>query len=120
MSSKNGYPFPTQSEIVSQLATDEAFRFECLGILVGRQTSDELETKSTKHTNKRGLRCSEASWMPALFVKIHNNRDEVTSEELDRLATVLPTYRKQLAAHFRGQMLAKNPELAAVAQKFGV
>lgn len=111
MSNNNGYPFPTQKQIVAQIANDQAFQIECAAILVQRQTHDELETKSTKYSNRRGLRCSESCWMPALVDKIRN-AEEVTNEELDRLADVLPVYRKQLAAHFREEMVANDPALA--------
>lgn len=117
--SNNGYPFPTQKTIAAQLATDEAFRIECLGILVQRQTDDELETKTTRHSNKRGLRCSESVWMPTLCAKIRN-AEEVTVEEMDRLAATLPVYRKQLAAHFREEMIANDPTLAEKAKVFGL
>jgi len=117
--SNNGYPFPTQKTIAAQIATDEAFQVECLGILVQRQTEDELETKTTRHSNKRGLRCSESVWMPTLAAKIRN-AEEVTQEELDRLAGVLPVYRKQLAAHFREEMIANDPTLAEKAKVFGL
>lgn len=116
----NGYPFSTQKEIKAQLAESSQFRLECLSILCDRQTSDELETKTTKHTNKRGLRCSEASWFPAMLAKINNEPDAVTPADYDRLASTLPKYRKQLAAHFRDAMLNANPELAVQAAKFGL
>lgn len=117
--SNNGYPFPTQKEIVHQINTSHEFRVNCLSVLVERQTDDEIESKSTKYTNKRGLRCSEAVWMPELAAKLKNG-DEVTGEELVRLQTVLPVYRKQLAAHFRQQMLNNDPTLAEKAAKFGL
>lgn len=119
MANNNGYPFPTQKQIVSQIAVDEAFQIECLGVLVQRQTDDELETKSTKYSNRRGLRCSESSWMPALAAKLRN-AEEVTAEEFSRLASILPVYRKQLAAHFRDTMIANDPTLAEKAKVFGI
>lgn len=117
--SGNGYPFPTQKEIVAQIETSHEFRVQCLNILVQRQTDDELETKTTKYTNKRGLRCSESVWMPELAAKLRNG-DEVTGEELSRLQGVLPVYRKQLAAHFRSEMLSNDPTLREQAAKFGL
>lgn len=120
VSKGNGYPFISRREIVAQLETSSQFRLECLAILVDRQTTDELEAKATKHTNKRGLRCSEASWFPSLLAKINNAPDEVTRADYDRLAATLPKYRKQLAAHFRAMDLDRNPELAAQAAKFGL
>lgn len=119
MANNNGYPFRTQKDIVAQLATDTAFQYECLSILVGRQTSDEVEEKVTKYTNKRGLRCSESVWMPTLDQKIRNG-EQLTPEESARLDATLPIYRKQLAAHFRAVALATNPELAEKAKTFGV
>lgn len=116
----NGYPFATQKDIVNQLATDSAFRLECLEILCRRQTTDELEEKATKYTNKRGLRCSESVWMPELLANLKNDPEAVTGEALSRLATTLPKYRKQLAAHFRNEQLNNDPSLATQAAKFGL
>ena len=119
MSNNNGYPFPTQKQIREQVLADETFAIECLGVLVARQTDDELETKSTKYSNRRGLRCSESVWMPELFAKIRN-AEEVTVEEIVRLQETLPVYRKQLAAHFRQEMIANDPTLAEKASVFGL
>lgn len=119
MANSNGYPFLTQKDIATRLAADFTFRLQCLDILVARQTSDEVEEKSTKYTNKRGLRCSEAAWMPELARKLAVG-EEVTSEEYDRLAGILPVYRKQLAAHFRAEAIAANPELAEKGKVFGL
>ena len=116
----NGYPFITQKQIATRLAVDPAFHVECLQVLVARQTSDEQEEKVTKYTNKRGLRCSEAVWMVQLATKYRNEPETVTAEETARLARTLPLYRKQLAAHFRQQQLAENPELAEKARAFGL
>lgn len=120
MANNNGYPFLTQSEIKSRLAESAEFRTECLSILVSRQTSDEVEEKATKYTNKRGLRCSESVWMVQLDASLRNAPETVTAEELDRLARTLPIYRKQLAAHFRAEKLAAQPELAEKARVFGL
>jgi hypothetical protein len=117
---QNNYPFVTQKQIVSRLAESPAFSLDCLDILVSRQTDDEIETKTTKHVNKRGLRCSEATWMVQLAAKVRNNVEPLTDEEWCRLNRTLPIYRKQLASHFRKEQLAANPELAAQAAKFGL
>lgn len=120
MASNNGYPFPTQSQIAHRIATDRGFAIQCLGVLVSRQTSDELDEKATKYSNKRGLRCSESVWMVELDAKLRNASEEVTSEEMNRLVTTLPVYRKQLAKHFRTEMLKSDPALAAKAAAFGI
>lgn len=120
MANTNGYPFVTQSQIVARLAEEPSFRLSCLAILVGRQTSDEVEEKATKYTNKRGLRCSESVWMVSLLAKFINSPETVTGEDNDRLARTLPIYRKQLAAHFRNVDLANQPELAEKARQFGL
>jgi len=119
MAHSNGYPYMTKNQIADEVATNREFAITCLGILCQRQTDDELESKTTKHTNKRGLRCSEASWMPALAATIHNG-GEVSDDDWNRLHNVLPVYRKQLAAHFRAQQAEQNPDAAAAARVFGV
>lgn len=116
----NGYPFLTQNQIVARLSESVDFRIESLQVLVARQTSDEQEEKVTKYTNKRGLRCSESVWMVQLAAKFRNEPEAVTTEEHERLASILPVYRKQLAAHHRQLALAGNPELANQAAKFGL
>jgi hypothetical protein len=116
----NGYCFPSQKEIVAQLSQSSEFRVECLEILVARQTNDELEEKATKYSNKRGLRCSESVYFPTLLSNLRNDPAAVTSEDFDRLARTLPTYRKQLAQHFRLEMIKADPTLAAQAAKFGL
>jgi hypothetical protein len=120
MASNNGYPFITQAQVVLQINIDRGFAIRCLQVLCGRQTSDELEEKTTKYTNKRGLRCSESVWMPELAAKLQNESEAVTSEEINRLVTTLPVYRKQLAAHFRKEQLEAKPELADKASVFGL
>lgn len=116
----NGYPFVSQREISEQIATSYQFRVEALNILCGRQTADELEEKATLYVNKKGLRCSEAVWFPQLAAKLQNSPEDVTPVELERLQRTLPVYRKQLAAHFRAEMLERQPELAAQAARFGL
>ena len=116
----NGYPFMTQAEVAIRLQNEEPFRLECLAILCERQTPDELEERATKHTNKKGLRCSESVWMPELYTKIQGSPEQVTPEEMNRLTSTLHVYRKQLAAHFRTQMLEQDPSLGQKAALFGV
>lgn len=119
-SNSNNYPFPTQKHIVAALATNEAFRHTCLRHLVARQTEDERESKSTKYSNKRGLRCSESVWMVELDAKLRNEPDAVTDEEQARLQRTLPVYRKQLAAFVREQMMEADPSLRERAKVFGL
>ena len=116
----NGYPFMTRNQVVARLATDTEFQVRCLNLLVERQTEEELEAKATKYANRRGLRCSEAVWMPELAAKLRNSPDEVTGEEMARLARVLPVYRKQIALCLRQEQLANDPSLAEKAALFGV
>lgn len=118
-SSSNGYPFPTKTEIVGLIESDKAFRLQCLTILVSLQTKTELARLQTHKSNKRGLRCSESAWMPQLAEKVSNG-DRLSSEEQERLVSVLPVYRKQLAAHFRSEVLNRHPELKKEARVFGV
>ncbi len=116
----NGFPFASKKEIAERLAVSVDFQIECLKIVVGRQTDDELEEKATKYTNKSGLRCSEAVFFPALLAKLQNEPESVTAAEYERLDATIPKYRKQLALHFRAEALASNPELAVAAAKFGL
>ena len=110
------YPFITKSQIKAQLASDPAFVLTCLAVLYAAQTDHEQDTKSTRDRNRRGFMSSHAVRGSVLAVKAAG---EGLSEEETVLASgIVCRYTKQLAAHFRREEIAANPELAEAARVF--
>jgi hypothetical protein len=111
------YPFRTKKDILAQVAADDAFAKSCLCVIYDRQTSVEQELKTTKSRNARGFMSSHAVRGSELAVKVKSG-EELTDEEMDKARTLALSYGKQLAAHFRAEQIAAQPELAEVARVF--
>ncbi len=110
------YPFASKREILGSQASFDVC-LEHLGILVGRQTTDEVETLSTKHKNRRGLMSSHAVNGTKLHAKVANG-EELLDEDVAKIREIVSHYGKQLAAFYREEMIAGDPELAEVARIF--
>jgi hypothetical protein len=115
----NNYPFLTKAQIVAKLEDDISFRHQACLILTARQTEDEIQRRDTKYKNRRGWMSSHAVNGTKFAEKIAAG-EELTEEEEGKLAGMVIRYRKQLAAHFREQAKAENPELAESGSVFGV
>lgn len=113
---KINYPFPTKRAILASQAHDEVV-LEHLGILYNRQTEDEKETKDTKYKNRRGFMSSHAVNGTRLAEKVLSGED-LTDEEWGLARAIVSRYGKQLAAHYRAEMIDRNPELAKIAEIF--
>ena len=115
----NGYPFVTKRQIADHLESSEDFRNEAMLVLYRRQTEDEQETSETKWKNRRGFMSSHA---------VHGTRiakallagEPLSDEDRGRVSAIACRYTKQLAAHFRAEQLAAQPELAEKGKVFGV
>lgn len=111
------YPFRTKKDILAQVAADPDFAKQCLVVIYDRQTGEEQEQKTTKSRNARGFMSSHAVRGSELAVKIKSG--ETLTDEESAMATALAgRYGKQLAAHFRAEQIAAQPELAEVAKVF--
>ena len=111
------YPFRTKKSILAQIAADDEFAKVGLGIIYDRQTSHEQETKTTKSRNARGFMSSHAVRGSELAIKVRSG-EELTDEDLGKVRAMASCYGKQLAAHFRAEQIAAQPELAVVAEVF--
>ena len=112
----NGYPFRTKREILAQIAADPTFALSCLQIMDRRQTEDEREAKETRHKNRRGWMSSHAVNGTVLAAKARS--EGLTDEELAKAQAMVSRYGKQLAAHFRAEALAADPDKADKAACF--
>jgi hypothetical protein len=117
--SSNNYPFLTKAQIKDRIAEDDAFVVECLQVMHNRQTTEEQDTKTTKSRNKRGWMSSHAVRGTELALKVIGG-ETLTEEELAKVRTMVSSYPKQLAQHFRQAKLAETPELKETAAVFGV
>jgi len=111
------YPFRSKRDILNQVATDDAFALHCLCVIHDRQTAHEQATKSTKSKNRQGFMSSHAVRGCELAEKVKGN-EPLSEEEMGLARTITGRYGKQLAAHFRAEVIAGNPELAKVAEVF--
>lgn len=111
------YPFRSKRSILEQIAADDAFALHCLCILHDKQTEHEQATKSTKTKNRQGFMSSHSVRGCELAEKVKDNQ-ALTDEEMGRTRSIVSRYGRQLAAHFRAEVIAGNPELAKVAEVF--
>ena len=111
------YPFPSKAEILNSIDSSYAFAADCLLVIDGRQTFDEHLDRVTRYVNVRGFMSSHAAVGAKLADKIRS-KEELTVEEQGRVVAMSRRYSRQLACHFRAQMIEANPDLAAVASKF--
>lgn len=111
------YPFRSKRSILDQVATDDAFALHCLCLLHDRQTEVEQATKTTKSKNRRGFMSSHAVRGCELAEKVKGG-DPLTDEEMGLARAITGRYGKQLAAHFRAEVIEASPELAKVAEVF--
>jgi hypothetical protein len=117
--SSNNYPFLTKKQIKEQIAEDDDFVVQCLTVMHSRQTEEEQADKTTKSRNKRGWMSSHAVRGTELALKVLGG-ETLDEEELAKARTMVASYSKQLAAHFRQARLAEEPDLAEAAAVFGV
>lgn len=115
----NLYPFATKAQLKARLETESDFVLQALLVMDGRQEESERDRKETIFKNKRGWMSSHAVWGTRLASKVALG-EELTPEEFSKARTMVMSYTKQLAAHFRAQALRDNPALNAVAGMFGV
>lgn len=111
------YPFRSKRSILEQVAADDAFALHCLCVIHDRQTEHEQATKSTKTKNRQGFMSSHAVRGCELAEKVKSN-EPLSEEEMGLARAITGRYGKQLAAHFRAEVIAGNPELAKVAEVF--
>lgn len=110
---KRPYPFRTKRDILAQIEVDDDFVFETMGILYQRQTSDERDTKTTKYRNARGFMSSHAVNGTRLVEKVLHGGEVWDEADMAQARSIACRYGKQLAAHFRAEVLESSPELAA-------
>jgi hypothetical protein len=95
------YPFTTKKQIADRVATSDKFAVQCLEILRERTATRKPGQKSY------GFMSSHVKKAAALEHK-----------DLEGIRALVGSYTKQLAAHFRAEEIAENPELEEVAKIF--
>jgi len=114
--SQNLYPFLSKSQIKARILADDSFMLECLQVMYSRQTEFEQQTRETKERNRMGFMSSHAVNGSKLAVKART--EPLTEEESSKARSIVQSYSKQLACHFRQEQIAANPALKAVAALF--
>jgi hypothetical protein len=117
MNTTNNYPFTTKSSIKSQLDTSPEYRREVMVLLYQLQTYHEKSTNSTLVRNRVGFMSSHAVNGSKIAKKLLAG-ETLTDEETAKMDAIAPRYSRQLAVHYRTEMMAKNPELARIAKLF--
>lgn len=108
---ENTYPFRSKASIKALLGTDDGFVREALVILGTRTAARTADDKAM------GFMSSHLKAGTALATKIAGG-EELSEEEAGKAREIALSYTKQLAAHFRAEQIAANPELEEVARKF--
>lgn len=116
---KTSYPFTSKKQIVARIAVDAAYRMEALVILYNLQTQHEQDTETTLNRNRQGFMSSHAVHGCRLAKK-YLAGEEMTPEDEAKIAEIVPRYGRQLAAWFRNEKIAAEPELAETAAIFGI
>jgi len=111
------YPFPSKKQIAARIATEADYACTCLLVLYARQTEHEREVKGTINKNRRGFMSSHAVNGSKLSEKVLAG-EALEPEELSFVQELVSHYGKQLAAHFRQEMIEKDPSLAEAARVF--
>lgn len=114
--SANLYPFLTKNALKAKLE-EPAFQLEAMTILYSLQTQHEQATDSTLLRNRAGFMSSHAVHGGRIARKIIAG-EELSSEDMGRVATIAPRYSRQLACYFRTKAVEANPALKAVASLF--
>lgn len=114
---RRDYPFLTKAQISAQLTEDNSFVVRCLGILGGLQTADEQARKVTVYKNRCGFMASQAKLGTELAVKSQSAAG-LEGSEMEKARALVLHYTRQLAVHFREEMIAERPELAELAKVF--
>ena len=65
--------------------------------LAARQTEDELESKDTKHKNRRGFSSSNAYW-GTRYAEMYTRGEALSSDDMERARRICIFHAKQLAA----------------------
>jgi hypothetical protein len=116
---QNLYPFTTKAQLKARIEADLDFAKECLVVMYNRQTEYEQEAKTTVVRNRRGFMSSHAVREANLALKVLSG-EYLNPDEESLLQSIVSSYTKQLASHFRSQCLAEKPELAEQAKVFGL
>ncbi len=113
----NLYPFVTKAQIKERLEQDPQYRRQAMVILFALQTAYEQDTSTTLSKNRQGFMSSHSVWGTRIAKKL-NAGEELSAEEVGKMDAIAPRYSRQLAVHFRAQMIAEQPALKAVAALF--
>lgn len=109
------YPFLTRREIAARIDADSAFAAECALVLESR--TQQRAAGAAPVGKPWGWMSSERVIAGRLVVKLRGG--SLTEDDRGKLVGFVRRYSRQLADHSRGLALRENPELSAVAAKFG-
>lgn len=114
----NFYPFPSKKQILNLVSLDSKFRNQCLLVLFGLQTKVEQDTEDTVHRNHKGFMSSHATHGTRLAKKLLAG-ETFDAEDDAKVDAIVPRYGKQLAIHWRSEMIRQDPALGKVARLYG-
>lgn len=110
------YPFRSKASILESVRTDDSACVEALSILYQRQTDTEQDKGQTQVRNRAGFMSSHAVRGTALARK--QASEGLTPDELAEARTIVLRYGKQLAAHYRKQVIEQDANLSELAKLF--
>ncbi len=110
------YPFPTKREIREHILAHDSVVLESLQLLDGYQLSLEQEKRASLVPNRSGWGVSHAKKGTLLAEKARTGT--MSRDEIAQARELVLHYTTQLAKFLRQDMIAANPELAAVASRY--
>jgi hypothetical protein len=109
------YPFLTRREIAARIDADPAFAAKCALVLESR--TQQRAAGAAPVGKPWGWMSSERVTAGRLVVKLRGG--SLTDGDRDMLVGFVRRYSRQLADHSRDLAIKENPDLSAVAAKFG-
>ncbi len=91
----------TQDQIKTNISTNTSWTIRTLEVLYGRQTTDEQETKLTRHQNGRGFNGRDSEILTSFYNQVQKrkqwgNPQLLSDKQLTICQKLLPKYWKQV------------------------
>jgi hypothetical protein len=91
----------TQDQIKTNIQTNVSWTIRTLEVLYGRQTTDEQQTKLTRHQNGRGFNGRDSEILTSFYLqvqkrKLYNNPVLLSEKQLSICQKLLPKYWRQV------------------------
>jgi hypothetical protein len=115
----NLYPLVTKAQIADKMFNSFEYRCEVMCLLHTLQTEYEQATRTTLNRNRQGFMSSHAVVGSRTAEKLKAG-ETLEDDDVIAINKIAPRYSRQVAVYERAKQLANNPELRAIAAKFGV